>query len=170
MIAGADGAALQIGASLFAFMIIGLGIPLFSVLLRLNLTGSGLCSHRTGNIIAVWIPWGVSWMLYQGAAVQQMLAWGGAIFTSFVAFIAPLLLELHANYVSSERGAISVFGGIIKTREGEFWALLCLSLATICSVALAILGLAFSGAETHSDIHAVTNIPPMESQEPFEDS
>jgi hypothetical protein len=29
MIAGADGPALQIGASLFAFFIIGLGIPLF---------------------------------------------------------------------------------------------------------------------------------------------
>jgi len=160
MIAGAEGPGLQIGASLFAFFIIGLGIPLFSVLLRLNLTGNGLCSTKMGNVIAVWFPWCVSWMLYQGASVKELLSWGGAIFTSFVAFIAPLLLELHANYVSQTRGSISVFGGFIKTRESEFWALLVLSLLTIGAVALAITGLALAGIDTKSDIHAVSKLPP----------
>jgi hypothetical protein len=109
-------------------------------------------------------------MLYQGEAVKELLAWGGAIFTSFVAFIAPLLLELHANYVSPTPGTISVFGGLFKRRESEFWALLGLSIATLIAVGLAIFGLAFAGISTKSDIHALSNLSPVGMQgEPLED-
>eukprot|EP00550_Attheya_septentrionalis_P006573 CAMPEP_0198290160 /NCGR_PEP_ID=MMETSP1449-20131203/8119_1 /TAXON_ID=420275 /ORGANISM="Attheya septentrionalis, Strain CCMP2084" /LENGTH=421 /DNA_ID=CAMNT_0043988619 /DNA_START=161 /DNA_END=1423 /DNA_ORIENTATION=- len=75
MIAGAFGTTTQIGASLFAFVIIGLGIPLFSVLMRLNLVGSGLCSQKTGNFFAVYLPWALSWTLYFGESVKELLSW-----------------------------------------------------------------------------------------------
>ena len=66
LMSGAYGLPIQIGASIFAFFIIGWGIPLFSVLARLNLIGSGgeyqqpLCSRFTANIFAVYAPFGVS--------------------------------------------------------------------------------------------------------------
>jgi hypothetical protein len=57
MVSGAYGKGLQLTGSLFAFVIIGLDIPLFSVLCRYNLTHSGLCSNLVANILVVWIPW-----------------------------------------------------------------------------------------------------------------
>jgi hypothetical protein len=155
MIAGASGPTLQIGASLFAFFIIGLGIPLFSVILRLNLTGSGLCSHRIGNLIAVWLPWALSWTLYQGAAIKTLLAWGGVLCTSVVVFIAPLLLELHAVYVNKNKGSVAVFGGILKSRKAEIRFLWGLVIVTILSVLLAVLGLAMTAGKVEEkvDIH-----------------
>ena len=77
MMSGVFGTAMQLGASIFAFAIVGLGIPLFSVLTRLNLTGSGLCSASTGNIFAVYFPFAVSWLIYGGPAVTALLSWGG---------------------------------------------------------------------------------------------
>ena len=154
MIAGSFGPALQIGASLFAFFIVGLGIPFFSILLRLNLTGSGLCSVRMGNFIAVWLPWGLSWIMYQGSAIQGLLAWGGVLCTSVVAFIAPLLMELHASYMHTNRGSIQVFAGLIQTKQGEIRALWALSIVTVLSVLAAIAGLAWTGtAEEKIDMH-----------------
>lgn len=154
MIAGSSGRSLQIGATLFAFIIIGLGIPLFSVLLRLNLTGSGLCTQRTGNIIAVWLPWTISWAFYRGDAVKSLLAWGGVLCTSVVAFLAPLLLELHAVYVNTNRGSIPLLAGLLKTRTAEKIFLWILLLVTALSVCLAVVGLAMTGSvEEKIDIH-----------------
>lgn len=101
MMAGSYGNNIQIGASFFAFIIIGLGVPLFSVLLRLNLTGSGLCSTGTANILAVYLPWAISWLFYNGAAVEQLLSWGGMLFTSICAFLAPFILALKTTFDDS---------------------------------------------------------------------
>jgi amino acid permease len=75
MMSGSLGTCLQLGASIFAFAIVGLGIPLFSVLTRLNLVGSGLCSERVGNLFAVYFPFAVSWFLYDGDTVTKLLSW-----------------------------------------------------------------------------------------------
>jgi amino acid permease len=92
MLSGAFGSGIQVAASLFAFFIIGLDIPLFSVLARYNLTSSGLCSTRTANILVVWIPWSISWIFYTGNDIGALLAWGGVLLTSAVAFLLPLYL------------------------------------------------------------------------------
>ena len=66
LMSGAGGVLIQLGACVFAFFIIGLGIPLFSVWARLNLIGTGglyqqpLCSRFTSNVFAVYFPFGIS--------------------------------------------------------------------------------------------------------------
>merc|ERR1711862_324719 len=121
-------------AAVFAFVIIGLGIPLFSVLMRLNLTGSGLCTERNANLLAVYIPWTVSWLFYNGAAVEQLLSWGGMLCTSICAFLAPTLLALKATMSDStitktslsKEGSIPVWLVFIYLKNGI--KLLCLYL------------------------------------------
>jgi len=110
MMSGVFGMQMEVSASIFAFFIIGLGCPLFSVLCRLNLTGSGLVSHRTGNILAVYLPFSLSWLFYQGEALTKLLSWGGIMFTSLVAFILPLLVSIYSLHVSDVEGAIAVYG------------------------------------------------------------
>lgn len=75
MMGGSLGVRLQLGASIFAFAIVGLGIPLFSVLTRLNLVSSGLCSPFVGNVLSVYSPFAVSWFLYDSKAITKLLSW-----------------------------------------------------------------------------------------------
>lgn len=110
MMSGALGMNMEISASIFAFFIIGLGCPLFSVLCRMNLTGSQLVSHRTGNVLAVYLPFSLSWLFYQGDAITELLSWGGIMFTSLVAFILPLLISIHSIDISNSEGSIAVYG------------------------------------------------------------
>jgi hypothetical protein len=145
MVSGAYGEGVQIAASIFAFFIIGLDIPLFCVLTRYNLTHSGLCSTRTANILVVWIPWGVAWLFYQGEAVGDLLAWSGTLLTSALAFILPLYLAFRALKSQTD---LSVLGSVpiymsnymIHNRSAQIMALrFFLSIATI-SVVVAIGG------------------------------
>ena len=119
MESGVYGVALQIGASIFAFFIIGLGIPLFSVLTRYSLVGSGLCSTMTANLLAVYFPFGIGWLLYQGEGVTELLSWGGVICTSIVAFILPLLVSLHTVEEFEYHGAINVYSEYFPSLETD---------------------------------------------------
>jgi lipid-A-disaccharide synthase-like uncharacterized protein len=145
IMSGAFGTRMQFGASIFAFMIIGLGIPLYSVVTRMNLTGSGLCSHAVGNALAVYLPFSVSWMLYQGHAVTKLLAWGGVLFTSVVATILPVLLALHTVLEFDVQGAIAVYGGWFESSDSQRNALIVLLGLTVVSVVCAIVGLISEG-------------------------
>lgn len=109
LMSGVFGPTMQLTASIFAFFIVGLGCPLFSVLSRMNLEGSGLVSHSTANGLAVYLPFLTSWLFYQGDAITQLLSWGGIIFTSLIAFILPLLLALHTLDVTDDKGAVDVY-------------------------------------------------------------
>lgn len=95
MMSGAYGEGIQVAASVFAFFIIGLDIPLFSVLTRYNLTHSGLCSVRMANLLVVVIPWGTAWIFYQGDAIEKLLDWSGIVLTSTLAFLLPFYLALR---------------------------------------------------------------------------
>eukprot|EP00977_Amphora_coffeiformis_P003677 scaffold710_cov171-Amphora_coffeaeformis.AAC.46 len=110
IMSGALGVPVQLGATLFAFAIVGLGIPLFSVLTRLNLVGSGLCSERSANLLAVYFPFVLSWFLNDTGSITKVLSWGGMIFTGLIAFILPIVLALHVNKVSDHRGSVDVVG------------------------------------------------------------
>ena len=142
MITGEYGIWTQIGSSTFAFFIIGLGIPLFSVIMRLNLTGSGICSQRMGNFLAVILPWSVSWIVYKSSVTTKLLSWGGILFTSIIAFIAPLLLSYVAIFESESRGYIPVWGSwkCFTSRKGEAYALLALVILAIICILLSITG------------------------------
>jgi hypothetical protein len=140
MMSGAFVTMLSLGASLFAFAIVGLGIPLFSVLTRLNLTGSGLCSLRTGNILAVYGPFAAAWLLYDGQAITKLLSWGGIIFTSLVAFILPLILAIHVVRTDDTIGSIQVYGGWYKAKDPQLVSLYVLFALACLSIFVAILG------------------------------
>lgn len=137
MMSGAFGATLQLGASLFAFAIIGLGIPLFSVLTRLNLTGSELCSERLANVFAVYLPFAVSAFLSSGAAVSALLGWGGIVFTSLIAFVLPLTLALHIVERYDYEGFVAVVRRDIIPEKVLLQVLL---VAALLSIFVAIVG------------------------------
>lgn len=131
MIMGSYGATTQVSAFIFAVFIIGLGIPLFSVVTRLNLTCCGLCSHSMGNMLSVYLPWSISWMFYRGSAITKLLSWGGMLFSSVVAFLGPLAL---AYYVSKHfgKGHVDVWLGMIMTQESEVrWFQFCFVLGVL---------------------------------------
>jgi amino acid permease len=141
MMSGVFGTAMQLGASIFAFAIIGLGIPLFSVLTRLNLTANDQCTQRTGNVLAVYLPFAVSWLLYGGKAVTKLLSWGGVIFTGLVTFILPIVLELHVVREFDTAGSISVYFGYFTSKVAQISSLRVLLFLTIASIATAIIGM-----------------------------
>jgi amino acid permease len=139
MVSGAYGIGLQITGSLFAFVIIGLDIPLFSVLCRYNLTHSGLCSNFVANILVVWIPWLGSWLFYQGDSIGELLEWGGVLLTSTLAFVLPLYISLRALVNSDQIGSIHIYGASTSRRK-QVISLYVLLFVASCAVALAIGG------------------------------
>jgi amino acid permease len=145
MVSGAFGPGLRMGASLFAFFIVGLDIPLFSVLTRYNLTNSGLCSPRMANILVVYLPWSTAWMFYQGSAIDELLSWGGILFTSAVAFLLPLYLAIRVLQ-SDDRGeqpgssSIQVYGDWISSKRMELVATVTLFVIAFAAVVTAIVG------------------------------
>lgn len=140
MILGAEGASMQLGASLFAIAIVGLGIPLFSVVTRLNLTSSGLCSMRTGYLLSVFLPFAISWFLNDGQAITKLLSWGGVIFTSLVAFILPLGLALYVSESYDHEGFVSVYGRWLTDKPDSTLSLRVLLVFAVLAIGMAIAG------------------------------
>lgn len=162
IMSGALGLQMQIGASIFAFFIIGLNIPLFCILTRLSLTGGGneyrdtsegnkFCSIRTANILAVYLPFGLSWMLYQGSLVTMLLNWGGMIFTSLVSFLLPLALALYVvkTQFGANKGSVRVYpwkmSNLLSSKDSQVWALRILLFVSTLAVAAAITGNVMAG-------------------------
>lgn len=163
IMSGAMGPAMQVGASIFSFFIIGLNIPLFSILTRLSLTGGGneyrassegnqFCSLRTANILAVYLPFGVSWLFYQGSKVTLLLSWGGMIFTSLVSFLLPLALALYVVNTKFDeyKGSVRVYpwglSNRLASKESQTRALRVLLCLSALAVTVAIFGNVFAGS------------------------
>jgi hypothetical protein len=146
MMSGLFGNFLQVGASIFAFFIIGLGCPLFSVLTRLNLMGSGLCSRTTGNLLAVYFPFTMAWLLYNGSAITKLLAWGGVIFSSLVSFILPFALAVYVAQEYDYQGHVSVYYGRFTSKPQEIITTRILLAVVVVSVVMALVGLVVVGS------------------------
>jgi hypothetical protein len=145
LMSGAFGVTMQICASIFAFFIVGLGCPLFSVLMRMNFVGSGVMSTSAANGLAVYLPFLSSWLFYQGHAVTDLLSWGGIIFTSLIAFILPLLLALHSLDTSDNEGAVDVYEPLhVTSKSAQKTALRILLVLSVLSIVLAIFGNVFN--------------------------
>lgn len=140
MMSGVFGKFTEVCSMVFAFFIIGLGIPLFSVLTRLNLTGSGLCNQFTANILAVYFPWGTAWLLYTGGKTTALLGWGGIFFSSIIVFIAPLALALHVVKQSDIQGSVAVYGRYFQDHGKQKSILIILLFASVISIILAAIG------------------------------
>lgn len=147
MVSGAFGPGIQVAASVFAFFIIGLDIPLFSVLTRYNLTHSDLCTVNIANWLVVWLPWGLGWAFYAGDAIGKLLAWGGVLLLSTLAFILPLYLAYRTlNARPEELGVVNVYGPFLKRFHEQKAALWFLFIFALTSVLIAIMG-AFFGEQ-----------------------
>lgn len=155
IMSGALGPAMQFGASIFAFFIVGLNIPLYSILLRLSLMGGGnerratsqgnqFCTLPVANILAVYLPFGLSWMLYQGSSVTVLLSWGGMFFTSLVAFLLPLALALYVVKYEDCKGSIEVYpwclSDLLSSARSQVRSLQLLLVLSALAVVVAIVG------------------------------
>ena len=158
MVSGAYGYGVQIAASIFAFFIIGLDIPLFCVLTRYNLTHSGLCTERTANILVVYIPWGLAWLFYQGDAVGDLLSWSGTLLTSALAFILPLYVAIRALQQSPSDyfGSITIYTSryMKENKSAQITALWILFWIATMTVIVAIGGKMLSMEETQAYIQS----------------
>jgi hypothetical protein len=108
----------------------------------MNLTGSGLVSHKMGNVLAVYLPFSVAWLFYQGDAITQLLSWGGMICTSLVAFVLPLLISLYSMDTSDNEGVVAVYGERNRhlSKTTQKMLLKILLLASVLSICAAIIG------------------------------
>lgn len=143
MTSGAFGTPLRIGASLFAFFIIGLDIPLFAVLTRYNLVNSGLCSTRLANLFVVYLPWSLSWLFYQGTAISELLSWGGILFTGALAFLLPLYLAIRVLRLGDEdayEGSVDVYLGFVKSKAAQLKTTVVVMSVSFACVVFAIGG------------------------------
>ena len=86
----------RFGGGVFAFAIIGLGVPVYCVLMRYNLRAGGL-SEFWSHILAGAGPWAVSWLVYRGHGILEVLSWSGLILNAAIDFIAPMVLVLHST-------------------------------------------------------------------------
>jgi len=161
MTSGAFGMPLRIGASIFAFVIIGLDIPLFSVLTRYNLVNSGLCSTRVANVFVVYLPWGLSWLFYQGTAISELLSWGGILFTGALAFLLPLYLAVRVLRIGEEDalegslvgGSVDVYLGFVKSKAAELKTTIILMAVSFACVLVAIIGQFYHVQQMQLELH-----------------
>ncbi|KAJ8609829.1 hypothetical protein CTAYLR_008135 [Chrysophaeum taylorii] len=86
----------RICGGLFAYAIIGLGIPIFCVLMRYNLVAGNVCPPRAATFVSAWLPWCLSFMVYRGHGILALLSWSGLVLNSLVDFILPMLAVLAA--------------------------------------------------------------------------
>jgi len=80
----------------FGLFIIGLGIPVFSVLCRYNLVVGGVCGPRAGMFYSSVLPFLISFTMYQGHFILDLLSWSGTLLSSLLNFYGPMVLCLIA--------------------------------------------------------------------------
>lgn len=85
----------RLAGGLFAWAIIGLGVPVFAVLMRYNLlSGTTAVSPRLAMFVSAWLPWLLAWLLYHGHGILALLDWSGLILDSAVDFLLPIAAAL----------------------------------------------------------------------------
>lgn len=119
----------KVSAFIFGVFVVGLGIPVFCVVMRYNLLVGGVCKNFTATLLGVVMPWALSWLLYQGKAAEIFISASGVVLISLVGFIGPLIVALAASGgLSSGRPdrlgrGIVVRGGLSCTgRMRQMWA------------------------------------------------
>ena len=86
-------------AALFGVLIIGCGIPIYCIIMKNTLYASKAASKSTAFFWGALFPYLISWSLYQGQTLLNLLNYAGLIINGLVAFILPLFLTLHATHI-----------------------------------------------------------------------
>lgn len=90
-----------------------------------------MCTEQVANILIVWIPWGASWIFYQGSSIAVLLSWGGVLLTSAVAFLLPLYLALSVLVTTDAKGSIDAYGILSMSRPCQIlWLKVLVVVAT----------------------------------------
>lgn len=92
---------IQVCAMLFAIGIIGLGIPIFCIMMRYNLLVARVASPNMSLFWGNVFPYLVSWLLYQGNLSETMIEWTGNTTNAAINFLAPLVLTIVALSAAS---------------------------------------------------------------------
>eukprot|EP01095_Lingulamoeba_sp_RSL-Kostka_P006062 TRINITY_DN186_c0_g1_i1.p1 TRINITY_DN186_c0_g1~~TRINITY_DN186_c0_g1_i1.p1 ORF type:complete len:498 (-),score=105.27 TRINITY_DN186_c0_g1_i1:4-1497(-) len=82
---------------IFSLGVIGLGIPLFSIIIRYNLYVGGVFGNRWSAFWGTVFPWLVSWLLYQGNGFNNFVNWASLFINGFINFVVPFVLYLKAK-------------------------------------------------------------------------
>eukprot|EP00629_Pelagomonadales_sp_RCC1024_P006077 CAMPEP_0119285398 /NCGR_PEP_ID=MMETSP1329-20130426/32103_1 /TAXON_ID=114041 /ORGANISM="Genus nov. species nov., Strain RCC1024" /LENGTH=455 /DNA_ID=CAMNT_0007286109 /DNA_START=119 /DNA_END=1483 /DNA_ORIENTATION=- len=101
-LAASGDASVRAGTGLFAYAILGLGVPVFCVLMRYNLVAGGMplaWAHFCGGAL----PWLVSWLVYRGHGVLRVLTWSGLVLNASIDFVAPMVLAAKLAETRRER-------------------------------------------------------------------
>jgi len=99
VMASRQGASLfmKVSVYIFSFGVIGLGIPLFSVVVRYNLFVGKVFSSRWSSFFGVVFPWLVSFLLYQGDGFDLFVTWASLLINGAINFILPVVLYITAR-------------------------------------------------------------------------
>lgn len=93
----------QISVYMFSLSTIGLGIPIFCIIMRYNLYVGNVMSSFGAKFWGAIFPWLVSFFLYQGTGFIRFVNWTSLIFTNFTNFILPSYLFILAlDYEAEE--------------------------------------------------------------------
>ena len=95
--------------------------------------------------------YGAAWMFYQGSAINELLNWGGILFTSAVAFLLPLYLAIRVVQGEDDdqegggrpsiSSSIQVYGHwISSSKRMERYATITLFGMALAAVVAAIVG------------------------------
>ena len=101
---------------LFGLTIIGLGIPIFCILMRYNLVVGGVCNNEGGLFFGGIFPWLISWLVYQGHGVLELLSWTGLILNGFIDFFCPALVA----FVAARSAFISLNNNLLPSVHASF--------------------------------------------------
>eukprot|EP01118_Nematostelium_gracile_P003930 TRINITY_DN1462_c0_g1_i2.p1 TRINITY_DN1462_c0_g1~~TRINITY_DN1462_c0_g1_i2.p1 ORF type:complete len:496 (-),score=101.49 TRINITY_DN1462_c0_g1_i2:89-1576(-) len=88
---------------IFSMIIIGPGIPVYSISIRYNLFVGGICSKRWSYFWGAVVPWIFAFLFTGSSVFAQLLVWSGLLVTGFVNFVAPLGIYLKA-YLDRQKG------------------------------------------------------------------
>lgn len=86
---------------IFSLGVIGLGIPLFSIIIRYNLFGGGVCSDKWAAFWGTVFPWLFAWAFYQGSAFDAFVNWTSLFFNGFINFVIPIAVYLRAKQLEA---------------------------------------------------------------------
>jgi hypothetical protein len=82
----------RVCAALFGVSIIGCSVPIYCIIIKNTLYAGGVLNAPMSFVCGVLLPYILSWTLYQGEALMNMLNWTGLVVNGLVAFVLPLLL------------------------------------------------------------------------------
>jgi len=98
----------QFAAAFFGLCMIGTGVPIFCVIVKNSLFQIGLFDLKWSTFYGSLFPYLISWYMYQGKSLIEMVNWTGLLVSGLVAFILPYIFALFAyNKKNNVRGIIS---------------------------------------------------------------